>query len=223
MFVRRRGIGAKALQHVPALVVAGGVVFDVDNDGVAGAGRVERRAVGEEVRRGGRGGGGQGRDRRHRAWGGRGLGGKEELNVGDVGMGVVGRVDEDGVGEPLRASGVEELVVEHSRGLVGVGELRLQQREGGEHAVKSGDRCVPRKRGLRGRGGGLPHLMDAEGPGGGVDAAGYEVPEMSLGAPAGVHDERRQIEIGLFEGERRRKGSSRGKPAGRRVVSSIRP
>ena len=185
-FIRRRGIGAKALQHVPALVVAGGVVFDVDSDGVAGAGRVDRRAVGEEVRRGGRGGGGQGRDRRHRAWGGRGPGGKEELNVGDVGMGVVGRVDEDGKGEPLRASGVEELVVEHSRGLVGVGELRLQQREGGEHAVKSGDRRVPRNRGLRGQGGSLPHLMDAEGPGGGVDAAGYEVPEMSLGAPAGA-------------------------------------
>ena len=69
----------------------------------------------------------------------------------------------------------------------------------------------------------MPHFTDAEGPGGGVDAAGYEVPEMSLGAPAGVRDERRQVEIGLFEGERRRKGSSRGKPADRRVVSSIRP
>jgi len=126
--------------------------------------------------------------------------------VGDEGMGVVGMVDEDAVGEPLRASGVEEHVVEHSPGLVGSGELRLQQREGGEHAVKSGDRRVPRKRGLRGQGGGFPHLTDAEGPGGGADAAGYEVPEMSLGAPAGVRDERRQVEIGLLEAERRRKG-----------------
>jgi len=112
---RSGGVGAEALEDVPALGVVGGVVLDVDEEGISGSGRVDGGAVGEVGGRGGQGGGGaeQGRGGWHGARGRRGPAGEEELDVGYQGVGAVGWVSENGVGEPLRAGGVQELVVEH--------------------------------------------------------------------------------------------------------------
>jgi len=132
--VRAGGVRAEALEDVPGLGGVVGIVLDVDEEGVAGAGRVGGGIIGEKGRGGGGGAGRVG----GRRGGGR-AGGEEELDVGDEVVGVVGREGEDGVGKPFGAGGVDQLVLKHDRGLVGRGQLRLEEGQVGEHAVDARD------------------------------------------------------------------------------------
>jgi len=62
--------------------------------------------------------------------------------VGDEVVGVVRREGEDGVSKPFGAGGVDQLVLQHDRVLVGWGQLPLDEGEVEKNAVEASDEGV---------------------------------------------------------------------------------
>ena len=89
-------------------------------------------------------------------------------------------------------------------------DLGLEQGQAGNHAVKTRDGDVVGLGGLSAVSGLLPMLADAEGARGRVYAAEDEVPQVGLGKPAVVLDERGDAVFGEAESEREEKRARSG-------------